>query len=61
MQSKSLVGLRAVDIAKLLAVDDSFVITSYNRPLAIVIQSEYKSKREFFAVMQKIAEELFDE
>lgn len=60
MQSQSLVGLKAIDIARLLVRDKAFAITSYNKPLAVVIPAEYKNKREFRATMEKVAEELFD-
>ena len=61
MQTQSLVGLRATDIVKLLVRYGAFMITSYNNPLAIVIPSEYTSKREFLQTMERIAEDIFDE
>ena len=61
MKMTSLVGLKATDIIALLAKDKAFIITSYRDPIALVIPAAFVSKREFYAAVEAIAGELFNE
>lgn len=60
MENLSLVGLRSNQIVRKLAQKGAFQITSYNKPIAVVIEPP-KSKRQLYAIMEKLARELFDE
>lgn len=60
MENISLVGLRSNDVVKRLAEDGAFAITSYNRPIALVIEPP-RTKRDLYAMMEMLARELFDE
>ena len=60
MQTLSLVGLKATDVAATLARDGTFSITSYRDPIAIVIPARYANKRELIATFERIANEIFN-
>jgi hypothetical protein len=61
MKMTSLVGLKATDITAFLAKDKAFIITSYREPIALVIPTAFASKREFYAAIEAIAGDLFNE
>lgn len=61
MEKLSLVGITAIDIVRVLAKDATLILTSYNKPIGVVIPATYSSKREFYATVDKVARELFED
>lgn len=57
MKRRSLVGLRALDIGKLLATDGVFAITYHNEAQCLVIPIP-KTQREVYEIMERLKKNL---
>ena len=57
MKRRSLVGLRAIDIGKLLATEGVFAITYHNEAQCLVIPIP-RTQREVYEIMERLKKNL---